>query len=615
MATEIAVRPDPPPDLLLPELLREYPEARAVFDRYGLRGCGGRLGPHETIRFFARAHGVDEVRLRAELGRAITDCSTGGSAPAPPAPRLADTIYRRYFLGGIALVLTAGATWGAWLLWTIALGGSFRAASLNSVNAHGEAQIFGWVGLFIMGFAYQAFPRFWHADLVAPRLAAWSFALLAAGLVARTIGIATAGAWPIGLPLAMVGGALQVAAVLIFVGQIGATFARGDARLEPYVGFVLAALAWFAVSSVASVWHTWTTLTARSVDELIWHVATYQAPLRDLQIHGLALFMILGVSLRMVPALFGASPVPDRRAWWALDLLITGVVGEVLLFLTYRWTGNRAFAASLLLPRSMLAAGAGLVAWSWRPWQPFPERDRSGKFVRAAYGWLAVALAMLLLQPAYQAARGGGFSHAYSGATRHAITVGFISLMIMGMAAKVVPTLNGINPPPLSGLRGPFLLVNLGCALRVSTQILTDWSGALYPALGLSGTLEVAGLAWWGIGLVRIIRDGARGASSEAPRAVGCRPGRIEPGHRVADVIDWYPEVEPVLLHYGFAALKQPLLRRTIARQVTLAQAATLGGVVAAELVAALNDAIAGPDLVTIGPAPRPANDRSEQRP
>ena len=56
-------------------------------------------------------------------------------------------------------------------------------------------------------------------------------------------------------------------------------------------------------------------MTARSLDALIWYVATYQAPLRDLQIHGLALFMILGVSLRLLPALFDLPRVPDRRAW------------------------------------------------------------------------------------------------------------------------------------------------------------------------------------------------------------------------------------------------------------------------------------------------------------
>src|SRR5262249_20702943 len=152
----------------------------------------------------------------------------------------------------------------------------------------------------------------------------------------------------------------------------------------------------------------------------------------------------------------------------------------------------------------------------------------------AAYAWLAVSLAMLLVSPAYQYAyrylggpRDLPFSHAYPGAVRHAITVGFISMMIMGFAAKVVPTLNGVDPRGLSTLRGPFLLVNAGCLLRVALQTLTDWSAGLYPLLGISGTLEVAGLAWWGLGLMRIIARGRHEAGAPV-RPLGPRPERIE---------------------------------------------------------------------------------------
>ena len=59
------------PELLLPELLRLHPETRIVFDGHGLSGCGGPLGPCESIRFFARAHGVDELTLVHELELAV----------------------------------------------------------------------------------------------------------------------------------------------------------------------------------------------------------------------------------------------------------------------------------------------------------------------------------------------------------------------------------------------------------------------------------------------------------------------------------------------------------------------------------------------------------------
>jgi hypothetical protein len=64
----------------------------------------------------------------------------------------------------------------------------------------------------------------------------------------------------------------------------------------------------------------------------------------------------------------------------------------------------------------------------------------------------------------------------------------------------------------------------------------------------------------------------------------------------VADVLAWFPETEPVFLDRGFTAIQQPLLRRTVARQVTLAQAAALRGVPLEELLAALNRAMAAQD-------------------
>lgn len=585
-------------DLLLPELFRSYPETRKVCDRYGLRGCGGPSGPHESIRFFARAHGVDEPALLRELQQAAAAPQSlpGGAATARETPEIADTIYRRYFLAGIAVVLSAGATWGAWLLWTIGLDGSFRAVSVHAINAHGEAQIFGWVGLFIMGFAYQAFPRIWHTTLIAPRLAVVAFGLMVTGLFVRTAGITAAESWTSAALVALAGGLMEIAAASLFAGQLLVTFRKSGAAVEAYVGFVVAALCWFVLSSVFSVWHSWQTMTAANLDALIWSIATYQAPLRDLQIHGLALTMILGVSVRMLPAIYGLPRIPEGRAWWTLGLLTTAVIGETGLFLVYRWTGNHLIAAGLVPTWAMMTAAVLMISLPWRLWRPMPEPDRTGKFVRAAYAWLPASLVMLIMMPFYNHLLGVGFSHAYFGAARHAITVGFISLMIMGMAGKVVPTLNGVDPKSLGSLRGAFLLVNLGCMLRVTTQIATDWTRYSYPVIGLSGMLEVTGLAWWGLGLAVVMRRG-RFAALVAARPAGSAPVRIEANHRVADVLDWFPRTEEVFLRHGFTALKNAALRRTLARQVTVAQAAALRGVALTVLVDDLNDVVRVPGI------------------
>jgi len=586
------------PDTMIPDLLDRHPNARAVLDRYGLRGCGGRLGPVESLAFFARTHGVDQAHLLAEIQQAIDNPKP---AARPLAPSVADTIYRRFFITGIIVILTAGATWGAWLLWRIAVGGSFTGISIHDVNAHGHAQIFGWVALFIMGFAYQAFPRIWHTDLAAPRLAVAAFLLMLAGLVARTAGMTLAESWSAALSAAMLGGAMEIAAVLIFAGQILLTFRRSGARLEPYVGFVIAALGFFIAMTVMCVWHTFNTMSATSRDALLWYVATYQAPLRDIQIHGLAMFMILGVSLRMLPALFGVSAIRPARAWWALGILLTAVLGEFALFIAYRWTMNHALAAALLIPWLMLTIGVAMIALPWKLWRPLPESDRSGKFVRAAYAWLGISLIMLLLLPAYQALSGIAFSHAFYGAIRHAITVGFISLMIMGFAAKVVPTLNGIDTRTLSPLWGPFILINVGCFLRVFLQTLTDFVPGAFALVGISGTLEVAALAWWGAGLIAIMLRGRRAERELEQEAASPAPARIEPEHRVSDVLHWFPHTQDVFDLYGFTLLRNPIARRTIARGVTIAKAAAFKGVELEDLLGSLNRRVRGLTVIDSG--------------
>ena len=179
---------------------------------------------------------------------------------------------------------------------------------------------------------------------------------------------------------------------------------------------------------------------------------------------------------------------------------------------------------------------------------------------------------MTWLVPGGEAAR-IGFSHAYYGATRHAITVGFVSLMIVGVAAKVVPTLNGVDVHALSQLWLPFVLINAGCLLRVVGQTLTDFSPMAFPVAGVSGLLEVTGLAVWGVHLTLIMAGKPRlmkvagiagGGNDLSQRA-------ILPQDRVAAVLDDEPRLLQTFLANGFTPLSKPLARRTLARVVTLA--------------------------------------------
>ena len=584
---------------LIPDALRAAPYLRGVFDRYGMAGCGGPTGPVETIGFFARGHEAPLDQLLAELREAVT--RGGVAAPKnPPQASPADAIYRPFFKAGIAVVLSLGATWGAYLLWRIASRGAFAAAGLHEVNAHGHAQIFGWVGLFVMGFAYQAFPRFKHASLAYPRAAAATLWLLLAGLVVRSVAQVMASESTLAWRLAVAASACEVAAIVAFASIIAITWRRSGKGLAFYDYYILSALVWFVIQAVYE--SVYLTLTASASGErLVSLVAAWQAPLRDLQIHGFALLMILGVSQRIFHHFYGLPLPSARRSLIALVALNAAVVGEASGLILMRTRGH-AWAALWYGSVLMLgAAAAGLVA-GWRIFSRAEDGDRSLKFLRAAYVWLFISLAMLALLPAYHyallprfapdsAAARLGFSHAFYGAARHAVTVGFVSLMIVGVAAKVVPALNGVASSRLTALWAPFLLINAGCSLRVLGQTLTDFTPHAFAVAGVSGMFEVTGLAIWGVHLWRImsgaLAEAAQTATSQPAASDDARP--IEPSDMVAAVLERHPELLETFLSYGFTTLANSQLRNTVARIVSIERACRRMDVDLAEFVAALN--------------------------
>jgi len=591
---------------MLPDLLRKHPHLRSIFDRYGLRGCGGPLGPAESIAYFAGAHGVDPERLIDELNQAIADPSRVQSPPAGqrvhPLDELADTIYRRFFKAGVVVALTAGAVWGAYLLLRIGMSKAFTAISIHDINAHGHAQIFGWVGLFVMGFAYQAFPRMRHTSLWRPDLANMSFYLMIFGIFARAVGEPLF-ARPMFRELAVAAGLAELAAIGLFIAVLVNTMRLSGKPLERHDAFVLASLAFFAIQAVYDLGLMYATTGAANREDMLRIVANYQAALRDLQIHGFAMLMILGVGIRMFPPLFGLAAPGPRLVRRCFVALVVGIVGEAAFFIIMRRTGDYRWAMAMYAAMILLAGASIALTLRWGLLARPKERDRSTKFVRVAIVWLHTSMLMLVFAPLYirvvlpgaalspsgQEALSIGFSHAYYGAVRHAITVGFISLMILGMAGKVVPTLNGVDVRRLRALWLPFVLVNLGCMMRVCFQVATDFREWAYGPAGASGLLEVSGIAIWGVHLWRIM-NGWRPAEDLALS----RPSRISAEDKIGWIVEWFPQTLPLLLARGFTPLANPILRRTMARTISVRAAASHHGLDVDRLLADLNAAAFG---------------------
>ena len=78
-------------------------------------------------------------------------------------------LYKPFLRGALVTALTAGATLGALNLAVMGFGADLSAVWGPLIQAHGYAQMFGWVGLFIMGVAYHTLPRFYLRPLRRPR--------------------------------------------------------------------------------------------------------------------------------------------------------------------------------------------------------------------------------------------------------------------------------------------------------------------------------------------------------------------------------------------------------------------------------------------------------------
>ncbi len=485
------------------EIVRLCPSARKIFDQHGLKGCGGEHGPAEPLEFFARVHQADLEALLEDLNAEI---ERPAKEPYVYHETPADYIYRRFFKAAIAIVLSLGGLWGVIALMQISLGKALlQPHLLPEIHAHAHAMIFGWVGLFVMGFAYQSFPRFKLTTLWRPGLANLTLYLMLLGIILRFGGDLLAHG-PLALALGAVSAAAEITAIVLFMVIILKTARQSMGPHSPYELFIMTALGWFLIQAVFSGFFFFAEATATSLQETILRTALLDGPLRSMQVLGFAALIIAGVSQRFVPVVYGlGQPKHDRQKlifWLMNGSLLLDIASYVALLVI----GNPFFGFTLELSYLLMVVWAVLLVVQLRVFTRTTQPDRSWKFIRAAYVWLLIAIFMMPLLMPYSAWAGEGFSHAFWGAHLHAFTVGFISMMILGVSSRVVPILAGVDSKRLTSLWGPFILLNAGCIGRVILQILTDSAPRIaYPLIGITGFAELAALAWWGIGLWHVM--------------------------------------------------------------------------------------------------------------
>ena len=318
-----------------------------------------------------------------------------------------------YVATGLVFMLLPGTLVGVANLLTISASHTPRAADAGWVQAHGHAQIFGWLGTFILGIGYFAIPRL--------RLASWSPCAVWATYALWTSGVAirwAVGTWPwhskILFPLASV---LELIAVLIFCVAVFLTKPRAiDEKWRTSV-LMIAAGGWMmAVAVAAGAWMSF------RVDEPVFPFDFNQRYLA-LIAWGFVVPFVWGFSTRWLPPLLGLRK--SRKPWLlpSLALLLAGVAVAM--------TGALLVASILCLIASLVFV---LALRLWEPCEREPKlrgvHESTPLFLRLAYVWLVIAAILGSVSAALPLPNG------WAGASRHALTVGFFAVVVFSIRAS-----------------------------------------------------------------------------------------------------------------------------------------------------------------------------------
>jgi hypothetical protein len=467
---------------------------------------------------------------------------THGPPPAGPGwggERRQNQFYRPFLRGALVTVLTIGCTFGAINLAVMGFGADLNAVWVPLIQAHGYAQVFGWVGLFIMGIAYHTVPRFFLRPLRRPGLVWPSFALTGAALALRFVAQPFAAQHPAAAAGLVVSALLGLGGMTLFAWAMLDTLRQGSDRLGTPAGtlYLAVGFSWLWVGQAATlvlmVALAWTGQDAIP--------AAWDAPYLRLVLSGAIVTTILGYTLRTVPHMLRLRP---PRAG-IMRAILAGYTAAVLLqiaadggLLGTVGPGVGTLGAAVELGTLVGFAGlsgvfnpAALRTTPLAVRNPWPER-----FIRMAYGWLLISAALNLAYSG-RAWAGSPVPHAFVASYHHALTVGFISMMILGMSMRLVPVFIGAMNRRSAVAGVVFALITLGNAIRVVSESLAYVAGGgFYLAMGVSGLIEVAGLTVYAVALWRALDQPSYGQAPARSGAVteGSPQRRSERGDSAA---------------------------------------------------------------------------------
>lgn len=402
-----------------------------------------------------------------------------------------------WIVTGLLFMLLPGTFLGAWNLIEIADGRTAARLDPSWLQAHGHAQIFGWIGSFILGIGFYSLSKMGRTGRFAVSRAWASWILFTSGVALRWATNLWHWHWRWMLPLSAL---LELAGFLVFFltvrghraekAPIGAAAPGSGVWMGVVIagtlGFLLSLLANLGVAVQAAVQGQGPAIPQVENQRLL-ALFTWAFPV----------VTIWGFSARWLPVFLGLQSPNPRLLTIALIVNLAAVAVALA-----GWWGPA--AVLFTIGAALAAAALRVFRRSARPPKIVGVHPTFPVFVRIAYLWL---LASALLTVAAVAWDGAG---GLWGASRHALTVGFMAGMVFAIGQRILPAFCGMRV--LFSPRLMFIalaLLHAGCTLRVvsETGAYEGFLPSLWPLLPVSAVTEMAAVTAFAVNLFLTFRQ------------------------------------------------------------------------------------------------------------
>jgi uncharacterized protein involved in response to NO len=397
------------------------------------------------------------------------------------------------------------------------------------VQAHGHIQLYGWAGLFVVGVALHFLPRLRGVPLAAPWLVNPMIGTLVTSLILRVLAQPLAVASGAGLWRSMLAasGTLECVGIGVLLAMLALTARRCGDLSSPLSELTIApwVISAFVSLGVAAAVNAFNVVQAARMPLGI--VPSGGDSLNvTFGLFGFLVPMTLAMSAQTLPMYAGIAIFPKMLL---LPAALTYEVGLMLLALgtaagsqAGAWAGIAeglgTFTMGAILVTYVavfvaLMRGRGRLSRAMPPPARTSVRGaahRHGSAVRLAYRpfvllvasaylWALVGGALMMVNG--WARLTGGVTPVNPDAVRHSLTIGYVALLICGVASRMVPGFSRgtIASPWL--VRVTLWLGNGAALLRVGPLLLAPWlvavggdlaAGLSRIAFALSGPLGLA---------------------------------------------------------------------------------------------------------------------------